>query len=47
MTQDEIFLEQVRKLISLSDRARQEAETYADDIEDPKLKEEAKNLLEI
>jgi len=47
MTQDEIFLEQVKKLIHLSNMAREEAEQYAQSIENAELKKEAQNLLDI
>jgi hypothetical protein len=47
MTTDQRFLEKVRDLIRMSDNAREEAESYADRIEDTKLKAEAQRLLDI
>ena len=44
--QDVRFIEQVRNLVSTSKRAREEAEQYADGIDDPKLKAEAQRLLD-
>ena len=41
------FLEQVRGLVATSNRARKEAEHYAEMIEDPDLKAQAQRLLDL
>jgi hypothetical protein len=40
------FLEQVRGLVATANRALEEAEQYAEKIEDPTLKAQAQRLLE-
>ncbi|MDT8992711.1 hypothetical protein RQP54_17700 [Curvibacter sp. APW13] len=40
------FLEKVRDLVASSDRAREEAESYAEMISDPGLKAQAEKLLD-
>lgn len=47
MTDDQAYLEQVRKLTATARMATEEAEMYTDQIEDPKLKEEAQRLLDL
>lgn len=41
------FLEQVRGLVATCNRAREEAEHYAEMIEDPDLKAQAQRLLDL
>lgn len=43
---DEAYLAQVIKLTNMAKMALEEAESWAEGIEDPKLKEEADKLIE-
>lgn len=47
MSDEEHYLEQVRKCVQSSSMYRQEAEDYAALITDPELKEEAEKLLDL
>jgi len=46
MTDDEHKLEQVRKLVNLSERAVEEAERWKDSIEDIRIKQQATDIIE-
>lgn len=43
--QDQTFFEKCQNLVGMANRAREEAEQYADSIEDAELREKAKDLL--
>jgi hypothetical protein len=43
---DEYYLKQVRKLVYMANNALDEANSYMEAIEDPKLKEIAQNIID-
>lgn len=47
MTQDEHYLVQVIKLNNFANMAREEAEQYAELIEDPEIKKQAMDALDL